>query len=49
MIKAKVDKVSVGWRIPRQLIDKSKQEADAIGLSLPAFIIMILAMRYQEK
>jgi hypothetical protein len=45
----KNDKVSVGWRLPKPLIDKATQEAKTMGLSLPAFITMILAMRYSES
>ncbi len=45
----KIEKVSVGWRIPKPLYDKAKKEAKIMGLKLPAFITMILAMRYSES
>jgi len=45
----KSEKVSVGWRLPKPLIEKAVQEAKGMGLSLPALITMLLAMRYEES
>ena len=45
----KSEKVSVGWRLPKPLIERATKEAQAMGLSLPAFITLVLAMRYQIK
>ena len=44
----KTEKVSVGWRLPKPLVESLKKEGDKMGLKAPAMIIMILAMRYQE-
>ena len=45
----KSEKVSIGWRLPRPLVEALIKEGQAMGLKAPAMITMILAMRYQEN
>jgi len=44
-----VEKESVGWRLPKVLMEKSRKEAKRMGLSITGFISKLMIDYFKDK
>ena len=44
-----VEKESVGWRLPKFWMDKSREEAKRLDLTITGFVIMLMINYFTNK
>lgn len=44
-----IEKESVGWRLPKIWMDRSREEAKRLGLTITGFITMLMINYFRSK